>query len=71
MEAYWYFDFASPFAYLQLAKVQGGVRVLPFTAARAGARIADRQQRSRGETTVPEDSAGVSSAGAPRRSEFR
>jgi 2-hydroxychromene-2-carboxylate isomerase len=43
MEAYWYFDFASPFAYLQLAKVREWRARLPVTpvpiAARALSKI--------------------------------
>ena len=58
MEAYWYFDFASPFAYLQLAKVQEWRARLPVTAVPVLARVligtgADRPAA----TALPEDSA--------------
>ena len=39
MEAYWYFDFASPFAYLQLAKAQEWRSRLPLTAVPVVARV--------------------------------
>jgi 2-hydroxychromene-2-carboxylate isomerase len=38
MEAYWYFDFASPFAYLQLAKVREWRARLPVTPVPIAAR---------------------------------
>jgi 2-hydroxychromene-2-carboxylate isomerase len=57
MEAYWYFDFASPFAYLQLAKVQEWRSRLPFTAVPVLARALPTGNNDRAATTVPEDSA--------------
>jgi 2-hydroxychromene-2-carboxylate isomerase len=58
MEAYWYFDFASPFAYLQLAKVQEWRSRLPFTAVPVLARALPTGNNDRAvSTTVPEDSA--------------
>jgi 2-hydroxychromene-2-carboxylate isomerase len=58
MEAYWYFDFASPFAYLQLAKVQEWRSRLPLTPVPVLARVltsgnTDRPAGGAG----PEDSA--------------
>ena len=38
MEAYWYFDFASPFSYLQLAKVREWRSRLPLTPVPISAR---------------------------------
>lgn len=39
MEAYWYFDFASPFSYLQLAKVREWRSRLPVTPVPIAARV--------------------------------
>lgn len=43
MEAYWYFDFASPFAYLQLAKAQEWRSRLPLTPVPIVARVLSRE----------------------------
>ena len=47
MEAYWYFDFASPFAYLQLAKAQEWRSRLPLTAVPVVARVLTREGSER------------------------
>ena len=42
MEAYWYFDFASPFSYLQLPKVREWRSRLPVTPVPIAARVLPR-----------------------------
>jgi len=58
MEAYWYFDFASPFAYLQLAKVHEWRSRLPLTPIPVLARVLTPAGVGRGdEISGLEDSA--------------
>ena len=47
MEAYWYFDFASPFAYLQLSKAQEWRSRLPLKAVPIVARVLVRDGSER------------------------
>jgi 2-hydroxychromene-2-carboxylate isomerase len=52
MEAYWYFDFASPFAYLQLGKVQEWRSRLPVTPVPVLARVLSRDTGDREAAAV-------------------
>ena len=45
MEAYWYFDFGSPFSYLQLGKVREWRARLPVKAIPIAARVLPKQGR--------------------------
>jgi 2-hydroxychromene-2-carboxylate isomerase len=47
MEAYWYFDFASPFAYLQLPKVQEWRSRMPLSPVPVLARVLPRNAAER------------------------
>jgi 2-hydroxychromene-2-carboxylate isomerase len=51
MEAYWYFDFASPFAYLQLAKTREWRARMPLSAVPVLARALQRENTA---APVPE-----------------
>jgi 2-hydroxychromene-2-carboxylate isomerase len=55
MEAYWYFDFASPFAYLQLSKVQEWRSRMPLTPVPILARVLPRDEGN--PAAAAEDSA--------------
>jgi 2-hydroxychromene-2-carboxylate isomerase len=55
MEAYWYFDFASPFAYLQLAKTREWRARMPLTPVPVLARALQREA----EVIPPPVAAGV------------
>lgn len=58
MEAYWYFDFASPFAYLQLSKVQEWRSRMPLTPVPILARVLPRDgSENIVPGAAPEDSA--------------
>ena len=58
MEAYWYFDFASPFAYLQLGKVQEWRSRLPVTPVPVLARVLSRDVGDREAAAVGESVEG-------------